>query len=499
MPTLSELREKWFIKPSQGDDPALPPVHRHTGSTVSDYTDENMVTFLQDGKDFMREWHDAVDDLTTKQGGEIFHSGWRFEAVKTLGESVPASDALEMLAAAAAAGVSVYVLLSRHGLGLPSALNRATIWWLQSNAVDHACMDNRFPAGGSNHQKAVVFKHPSGSSAVLGSVDISKTRWDTSAHKPVDSERNSFWGKQTHDTGVKIVGPAVADVERAFRARWNDPSRTFGMEPVLVPQPLIGTPIAAPTSAGPHSVQLLQTYGITEAIFGYSWYATGEFTYWASFLNAIKTATDYLYIEDQYFLAGGTPPFCLGSTPGFARDTEPIYQLGQALLRGVKVVVVTPSNAEDIVHEYIKYQRDLGIEYLYECDAGAGRLALVSLEEQRSPIYVHSKLLVVDDEFALIGSANVGQRSIACDGELSVGVVDANGLFAKQVRTTLWAEHLRLTPSDVEDVDATMDRFHKSQGRIRPYPYATPTAKGKPTQHDRTVRNVVDPYYGPPR
>jgi phosphatidylserine/phosphatidylglycerophosphate/cardiolipin synthase-like enzyme len=498
MPTLSELRDKWFIKPSQGGTTGVP-VARHTGSTVSDYTDDNLVTFHSDGQNFMKDWHDAVADLTTKQGGELFHSGWRFEAVKTLGESVPASDALDMIAAAAAAGVSIYVLLSRHGFGLPSALNRVTVLWLLAHGVPHACMDNRFPPAGSNHQKAVVFKHTSGSSAVLGSIDISKTRWDTTAHKPTDPERNPTWGKATHDTGVKIVGAAVADVERAFRARWNDSSRTFGMEPLDVPQPLISSPVAAPVSAGPHSVQVLQTYGITQAIFGYSWYASGEFTCWASLLNAIKTATDYIYIEDQYFLAGGTPPFCLGTTPGFARDTEPIYQLGQALLRGVKVIVVTPSNAEDVVHEYIKYQRDLGIEYLYECDAGNGRVAIVSLEEQRNPVYIHSKLLVVDDEFVLIGSMNVGQRSIACDGELSVGIVDANGQFAKQVRTTVWAEHLRLTPTDVDDVDATMERFHHSQGRIRPYPYATPSEKGKPRQHERITRTVVDPYYGPPR
>jgi phosphatidylserine/phosphatidylglycerophosphate/cardiolipin synthase-like enzyme len=498
MPTLSELRDKWFVRPAQGD-PALPPVARHTGSTVSDFTDENQVTFYADGQNFMQQWHDAVVDLTTRQAGEIMHSGWRFEGVRTLGNSVPASDALDLLAAAAAAGVSVYVLLSRHGLGLPSALNRATVLWLFAHGVTHACMDNRFPPAGSNHQKAVVFKHPSGSSAVLGSIDISKTRWDTTAHKAVDPERNAFFGKPTHDTGVKIVGPAVADVERAFRVRWNDSSRTFGMEPLDVSQPLISTAVTAPVSAGPHSVQVLQTYGITQAVFGYSWHASGEFTCWASLLNAVKTATDYIYIEDQYFLPGGTPPFCLGSTPGFARDTEPVYQLGQALLRGVKVIVVTPSNAEDIVHEYIKYQRDLGIQYLYECDAGAGRLVVASLEEQRGPIYIHSKLLVVDDEFVLIGSTNVGQRSIACDGELSVGVVDANEQFAKQVRTKVWAEHLELTPTDVEDVDATLDRFHRSEGRIRPYPYATPTEKGRPRQHDRVTRTVVDPYYGPPR
>src|SRR6266511_5070945 len=84
------------------------------------------------------------------------------------------------------------------------------------------------------------------------------------------------------------------------------------------------------------------------------------FTCWASFNNAVRTATDYIYIEDQYFLAFGSPPSCLAPTPGFARDTDPLWQLGQALLRGVSVVIVTSSSAEDPVHDGIKFQRGPG-------------------------------------------------------------------------------------------------------------------------------------------
>uniref|UniRef100_A0AAU2AFK9 Phospholipase D family protein n=1 Tax=Streptomyces sp. NBC_00093 TaxID=2975649 RepID=A0AAU2AFK9_9ACTN len=498
MPTLAELRDKWFIDPS-ATDPTLPPTARHPTSTVQPYTDGNLVEFLVDGKDYMRVWHDSVLDLTNRGGGEILHSGWRFEGVKTLGESVPASDALEMLQAASLAGVSVYVMMSVHGLGLASALNDATCLWLVAHDVPHAVMDGRFPPNGSSHQKVVVFKHPSKSSAVLGSVDISKSRWDTSAHLKNDSERHWYHGKATHDTGVRITGPAVADVEAAFRVRWNDSSRNR-VQPE--PGPLITSTPVAPMSAGTHSVQLLQTYGRTELIFGrYSWAATGEFTYWASWLNAVKTAKDFIYIEDQYFLPGGTPPFAFSDIDGFARNTEPIYQLGQALKKdnGPNVLVMLPSNAEDSVHEYIKYQRDLGIAYLHECAAGNGRLQVVSLEEGRSPIYVHSKLLLVDDEFMIVGSGNVGQRSFACDGELSVGVVDSADKLVRQVRTTLWAEHLRMTPAEITDVDAGLARFRANQGRVRPYPYATPSTKGRPTQHDWVIRTTVDPYYGPLR
>ena len=42
----------------------------------------------------------------------------------------------------------------------------------------------------------------------------------------------------------------------------------------------------------------------------------------------------------------------------------------------------------------------------------------------RFPIYVHSKLMIVDDVYAIVGSANINQRSLAGnrDSEIAVGV-----------------------------------------------------------------------------
>lgn len=38
-------------------------------------------------------------------------------------------------------------------------------------------------------------------------------------------------------------------------------------------------------------------------------------------------------------------------------------------------------------------------------------------------IYVHSKLMIVDDEYALVGSANINQRSLdgSRDSEIAIG------------------------------------------------------------------------------
>lgn len=497
--TLQELRNKWFLKfgPS---DATFPPSQRHTGNTLSNYTDGNKVEALLDGQKYMEVWHDSVGLMHGVAGAELYHAGWRMEGVKTLGESKPTSDALDVIDNADSAGVAVKLMLSRHAGGALSAINMLTVDRLRLRGVWTACVDNRFPPVGSNHQKAICFKNPNAPSALLGSLDISATRWDTDKHNLVNMERHPRWGKQTHDTGVLIKGPAVADVERAFAERWNDSTRRFGLEPVAPPQPLITTPPSTPAPVGTHSVQVLQTYGKTSRFYGYSWSPAGEFSVWAAYMNAIKKARKYIYIEDQYFLPFGYPPL-FGST-GTARESDIVWQLGEAIKRGVKVVVLVPNNAEDRTHAYQQHQRDLGVVYLEDLAFTVGGKFVIAFPEvDGSPVYVHSKLMIVDDEFVLLGSANVCQRSMSVDGELTVGVVDGAELFARQLRTALWGEHLERDPATLVDPDAAYSTFEDDafakRGRVRIY---EPTAwYDPPTGHGPAMRQIVDPYGGPPR
>ena len=37
-------------------------------------------------------------------------------------------------------------------------------------------------------------------------------------------------------------------------------------------------------------------------------------------------------------------------------------------------------------------------------------------------IYIHSKLMIIDDVFLTVGSANLNQRSMASDSEINIGV-----------------------------------------------------------------------------
>nr|XP_043607393.1 phospholipase D zeta 1-like isoform X2 [Erigeron canadensis] len=81
-----------------------------------------------------------------------------------------------------------------------------------------------------------------------------------------------------------------------------------------------------------------------------------------------------------------------------------------------------------------------------------------------SPVYVHSKIMIVDDNTALVGSANINDRSLLGlrDSEIGVLIEDKEvvesymggnpwkaGKFALSLRLSLWSEHLGLNSSEI--------------------------------------------------
>jgi phosphatidylserine/phosphatidylglycerophosphate/cardiolipin synthase-like enzyme len=102
--------------------------------------------------------------------------------------------------------------------------------------------------------------------------------------------------------------------------------------------------------------------------------------------------------------------------------------------------------------------------------AGGDRVGIYDIENDAgTPIYVHAKVCVIDDVWATVGSDNLNRRSWTHDSELSCAVIDSQlddripldpgGLgdgsrrFARDLRLSLWAEHLGMSPSAPELLD----------------------------------------------
>jgi phosphatidylserine/phosphatidylglycerophosphate/cardiolipin synthase-like enzyme len=501
MPSLSELKAKWFIDVTSGGQ--FPPQTRHPGTQVQPFTDGNLVEPLIEGATVMADFHQRVEKMITAPDPtqhELWFASWQLDAVKLLGATKPEKDAKAKILDAAQAGVKVYYLGSGHILSDGNAQSFAK----QLNAKGgHGASDKRFKRWASHHQKFYVFRGPANDwTAIVGSVDLSFARWDTSDHLDSHPDRPEKGGP-THDVAVSVKGPAVHDIALTFAERWNDTTNRNRTTPAItttIPTTFLTTPILA---AGNHSVQVLRTYGISSGR-GYAWSGTGEFTAWAAALNAIKRATRYIYIEDQYFYTFNHPP-AVDAPAGQFRDSDLVYQLGEALKRGVDVVVLLSASPDDpVVTHYQMHQRGISAHYLSDISLtpGAGDYVMCSLRVGTKNPIIHSKLMIVDDEFVLVGSANVGQRSMTTDSELHLGIVDGANTFARNLRLTLWREHMELTDdSPILDPAVGADLFQTTanggQGRLRVYPQSNPGTA--PCCHTDIMTYGVEPYGGPAR
>ncbi|KAL8162836.1 hypothetical protein V2J09_014325 [Rumex salicifolius] len=94
-----------------------------------------------------------------------------------------------------------------------------------------------------------------------------------------------------------------------------------------------------------------------------------------------------------------------------------------------------------------------------------------------SQVYVHSKIMIIDDCITLIGSANINDRSLlgSRDSEIGVLIEDNEtvnsrmggkpwkaGKYALSLRLSLWSEHLGLRAADLSQIyDPVIDSTYK--------------------------------------
>ncbi|XP_047319608.1 phospholipase D alpha 1-like [Impatiens glandulifera] len=369
----------------------------------------------------------------------------------------------------------------------------------------------------------------------MGGIDLCDGRYDTPVHslfRTLDSVHSedfhqpNFNGSSIkkggprepwHDIHCRLEGPVAWDVLYNFEQRWRkqvgNNSSIYTMHELdrFISQPI---PSTFPDDTESWNVQIFRSIdGGAVNGFPSKWDEACEVglvsgkdlvidrSIHDGYINAIRRAKNFIYIENQYFL--GSSYGWKWKSKSQAEDIGALHLIPKELSLKIvskiqagekfRVYIVIPMWPEGIpesgsVQAILHWQMKT-MEMMYEDIAMAikatgqdsdprdyltffclGNREIQMGEEYTPPekpeadsdysraqqarrfmIYVHSKMMIVDDEYIIIGSANINQRSMdgARDSEIAMGGYQPhhlkNNYQLGQIygfRMGLWREHL---------------------------------------------------------
>lgn len=286
------------------------------------------------------------------------------------------------LIAKAKEGVSVHFLYDEIGShGLSESYKRD----LKKHGIEVSSFNtqkgrgNRFQLNFRNHRKVVVVD---GVSAWVGGLNVGDEYLG----------RDPKFGNW-RDTHMKITGPSALAVQASFVEDW------FWATEKTLPK-ITWTPV--PAESGDAHVLIVP-----------SGPADSMETASLMFLDAINVATERIWL----------------ATPYFVPDTEILSALHLASLRGVDIRIVIPDKTDNMLvnlsfYTYLEDTKNSNIRFFRYTDG-----------------FLHEKVMLIDNDAAIVGTANFDNRSFRLNFEISSIVVDE--VFVKEVETMFVADFAR--------------------------------------------------------
>jgi phospholipase D1/2 len=295
---------------------------------------------------------------------------------------------------------------------------------------------------GSRHEKYVIIDE---ALAFAGGADICDERWDDRDHAATNDLRTNALGepaRPNHEVQAFVTGRAAETLATLFRERWRE-VRGEGLEP-SPPNPDIageflrrtaGAEGFIPLSAG--RVRVCRTLvGSDGAV---------ERQILRAYEDAFAAAERVIYIETQYFTSRSITKALLDRLRARERTK-------------LEVFVVLPTRGDSSKEEFAMGETQrmvLGaLEEAARDSAHRIRFLCSAIEGSSETTFIHSKLLIVDDCFLAVGSANFTERSMGFDSELALvweaGDDSALARDIRRVRASLLAEHAGRDASELE-------------------------------------------------
>ena len=309
-------------------------------------------------------------------------------------------------------------------------------------------LDDQHPVGASHHQKIVVVDD---ALAFVSGYDLTRCRWDTSAHRVDDARRVDHRGEAYppfHDVGAVVSGDCARALGDLARERWH---RATGQRPERTPA---GDEAELwPDGVEPVAFDVDVAISRTEPAFAGRAAVTELRTL---HLDAIASAREHVFAENQYFTSRTITNAFLDR---ITHSDGPEIAVLSPYMQSGWLEISTMGALRARIHRTLRGADPDGRYKLY-----SPRLRW--LDRRDECLNVHSKVLAVDDAFLMVGSANLSERSLSIDTECNLAL-EACGdpriaAVIAGLRNRLLAEHLHCTADDVAAALAREGGLHRA-------------------------------------
>nr|GEV69582.1 phospholipase D alpha 4 [Tanacetum cinerariifolium] len=435
----------------------------------------------------------------------IYIAGWSFNPnlilVRDSLTEIPHARGVklgELLKRKAEEGVPVRIMIWDDETSLPIIKNKGVMgtndedaftYFKNTKAVCKLCprLNHNFPTMFTHHQKTITVDTRGSSSkreitSFIGGIDLCDGRYDTDEHslfRTLNTEPHAQDFYQTsisgaslpkggprepwHDSHACIMGEAAYDIMHNFEQRWLKHFNPTFLVPVNTILDLENEPIERDWN-----VQVFRSIDHLSVSVNHQQSNFIEQSIHEAYVEAIRRAEKFIYIENQYFI-GGCHLWERDQNSG-CRNLIPI-EIALKVANKIKakerfaVYILIPmwpegtpesESVQDILYwtrETMKMMyglvgdaiRDSGVhwhpkdylnffclanreeekkgEYVPPYSPHQATQYWNAQKHRRFMVYVHSKLMIVDDTYMLIGSANINQRSMdgQRDTEIAIG------------------------------------------------------------------------------
>lgn len=414
--------------PNDAATPLLVP-----GETCWRVARADKLAVLVDASDYFRTAKQAM----LRARHSVILVGWDFDARITLEPQGQTLDGPNRVGAflnwLAKRRKSLRIGILKWDLGMLQSLGRGEtpayfLRWLFGRRV-RMKLDGAHPPSAAHHQKLLVVDD---ALAFCGGIDMTVGRWDTPEHAEDAPARHTPRGEPCppwHDATTCADGPLAQALGELARERWKratgedwpaapgeGPSWPEELEPLLQ-QVEVG--IARTMAAYGDEPQVSEIEALT--------------------LRLIATARHSLYIESQYFASRRVAEAMA------ARLQEP---------DGPEILLINPESADGWLEQATMDAARVRLVHMVHRADRHGRFRILHpVNAAGTPIYVHAKIMIMDDRVLKIGSANLNNRSMGHDTECDLAVDAALAADPEGTREAILALRHRLLAEHL-DCDA---------------------------------------------